>query len=99
MQGYVDGVPAGNSNAAHSAARAYADRNRPLVGSDAYNNLLNSTRNDYFQRNPSGAKFIDQSRLYHAEFNYNFADKIEFAEIQIGGNFRQYSLFSDGTIF
>ena len=25
--------------------------------------------------------------------------KIQFAEIQVGGNFRQYSLFSDGTIF
>ena len=48
---------------------------------------------------PSGAKFIDHSRLYHAEFNYNFADQIQFAEIQVGGNFRQYSLFSDGTIF
>jgi outer membrane receptor protein involved in Fe transport len=37
--------------------------------------------------------------LYHAEFNYNFVNEIHFAEIQVGGNFRQYSLFSDGTIF
>ena len=99
MQGYVPGVPGGNPTAAHQAARAYADRNRPAVGSAEYENLLEAVRNDYFQRSPSGAKFIDQSRLYHGEFNYNFADKISFAEVQLGGNIRQYSLFSDGTIF
>ncbi|WP_276374042.1 TonB-dependent receptor [Chryseolinea sp. H1M3-3] len=98
-QGFVPGVPAGNDEAAHAAARAFADRDRPAVGTTAFNNLLEDVRNSYFQRDPSGAKFIDHSRLYHAEFNYNFADQIQFAEIQVGGNFRQYSLFSDGTIF
>ncbi len=98
-QGFVPGVPAGNDEAAHAAARAYADRNRPSVGSSEYKTLLEDVRNAYFQRDPSGAKFTDNSRLYHAEFNYNFADRIQFAEIQVGGNFRQYSLFSDGTIF
>jgi iron complex outermembrane receptor protein len=97
MQGYFidQGIPGGS----HTAARAFADRNRPAVGSAEYNSLLESVRNDLFQRNPPGAKFKDNSRLYHAQFNYNFADQIKFAEIQIGGNFRQYSLFSDGTIF
>jgi iron complex outermembrane recepter protein len=99
MQGYIEGVPAGNQEAAHAAARAYADRNRPAVGSSQFQSTLEGVRRDFFQRNPAGAKFIDQSRLYHGEFNYNFADKISFAEVQIGGNVRQYSLFSDGTIF
>jgi iron complex outermembrane recepter protein len=99
MQGYVAGVPAGNPELAHKAARTYADRNRPAVGSSEFNELVNAVRNDYFQRDPAGAKFIDNSRLYHGEFNYNFADKIDFAEVMIGGNFRQYNLFSDGTIF
>jgi iron complex outermembrane receptor protein len=98
-QGFVPGVPAGNDEAAHAAARAYADRDRPTVGTSEYNTLLEDVRNAYFQRNPSGAKFIDHSRLYHAEFNYNFSNQIQFAEIQVGGNVRQYSLFSDGTIF
>lgn len=99
MQGYIPGVPAGNPGAAHIAARTHADRNRPEVGSPAFNELVKAVRNDFFQRDPAGAKFIDQSRLYHAEFNYNFADQISFAELQVGGNVRQYSLFSDGTIF
>ena len=91
MQGYFidQGVPAGN----HEVAMSFADRDRPAVGSPQFNQMLEAVRNNYFQRDPPGAKFIDQSRLYHAEFNYNFADQIQFAEIQVGGNFRQYSLF------
>lgn len=99
LQGYVAGVPAGNQSAAHAAARAYADRTRPADGSQEFEDLMNTVRNRFFQRNPPGASFIDDSRLYHAEFNYNFADKISFAEVQVGGNFRQYNLFSSGTIF
>lgn len=99
MQGFIPGVTAGNQEQSHNWARLQADATRPAVGSQTYNDLLEDVRNSYFQRTPSGAKFIDNSRLYHAEFNYNFADKIDFAEIQIGGNFRRYSLFSDGTIF
>lgn len=99
MQGYISGVPAGDEAAAHSVARAQADQTRPQVNSSEFRSLANRVRNDYFQRNPSGAKFIDNSRLYHAEFNYNFADQIDWIDILIGGNFRQYSLFSDGTIF
>ena len=99
MQGYIPGVPAGNSYAAHQAARTQADAGRPDPGSAEFRQLAESVRNDYFQRDPAGAKFIDNSRLYHGEFNYNFADKITFAEIQIGGNVRRYSLFSEGTIF
>jgi outer membrane receptor protein involved in Fe transport len=99
MQGYIPGVPAGDPAAAHQVARAQADQGRPDVNSSQFASLAQSVRNDYFQRNPAGAKFIDNSRLYHAEFNYNFADQIDWIDILIGGNFRQYSLFSDGTIF
>lgn len=99
MQGYAPGVPAGNPDEAHKFARAQADAGRPAVGSAEFKQLVEAVRNDYFQRDPSGAKFIDNSRLYHGEFNYNFGDKIKFAEIQLGGNVRRYSLFSDGTIF
>ncbi|MBT1704689.1 TonB-dependent receptor [Chryseosolibacter indicus] len=99
MQGYLPGVPAGNSAAAHQAARTRADAGRNALTEQERKALIESVRNDYFQRNPAGAKFIDNSRLYHGEFNYNFAHQIKFAEIQVGGNVRQYSLFSDGTIF
>jgi outer membrane receptor protein involved in Fe transport len=46
-----------------------------------------------------GAKFIDHSRLYHADANYNFKDLIKPVEIQVGGSLRQYVMNSEGTIF
>lgn len=88
--GNAPGV-AGND---HNAARKFADRNRVLVNE----NIINDVRNDYFQRRPAGAKFTDDSKINHAEFNYNFADQIDFAEVMVGGNVRQYDLFTDGTI-
>ncbi|MFM7852711.1 MAG: TonB-dependent receptor [Flammeovirgaceae bacterium] len=97
MQGYFvgQGVPAGNP----AAARAFADRDRPQPGTQAFNDLMNGVRNQFFQKTPPGASFIDNSKLYHAEFNYKFFNQIKWAEIQVGGNWRQYNLFSNGTIF
>jgi outer membrane receptor protein involved in Fe transport len=46
-----------------------------------------------------GAKFIDHSKLYHSDVNYNFRDLIKFAEIQVGGSWRKYVMDSEGTIF
>ena len=37
--------------------------------------------------------------MYHAEFNYNFVNQIKWAEVQVGGNYRQFDLFSNGTVF
>ena len=82
----------------YAAARAYADRNRPQPGTAAFETLVQTVRNNYFQRNPPGAKFIDDSRIYHGQFNYNLSDMIKFMELNVGGNFRRYSLFTDGTI-
>ncbi len=82
----------------HNAARAWADRNRPAVGTPAFNSLVDDVRNSFFQGNPPGAQFKDESRLWHGEFNYNFKNQIKFAEIMIGGNVRQYDLFTGGTI-
>lgn len=93
--GAIPGVDPGD----HAAARAYADRNRPEVGTPAFRDLVEDVRNSYFQRTPPGAKFVDKSRLYHAEFNYRFDDIIKWAEVQIGGNFRRYDLFSDATVY
>lgn len=98
------GVPAGS----HAAARAFADgagatasgyTARPQVGDATFVSVSDRVRNGFFQR--GGAGFIDDSKLYHAEFNYNFEDLIdpEIIKVQVGGNWRRYDLFSDGTVF
>lgn len=104
LQGYVPNVPAGNVEAAHAAARAVADAGRPQAGTEAFNTLARQVRDNFFQKTPTGgaaggASFIDDSKLRHVEFNYKFLNEIKWAEIQVGGNFRQYDLFSNGTIF
>ena len=69
-----------------------------MEGTPEFEELMNNVRSNFFQANPPGSSFYDNSRLYHAEFNYNFKE-ISFAEIMVGGNFRRYSLYSQGTVF
>lgn len=94
LAGGVANVAAGD----HQAARNHADAaHRPEAGSEAFRKTFNKVINDSDFR--TGAKFVDQSKLYHADVNYNFKDAIEFAELQVGGLARTYVLDSDGTIF
>lgn len=86
------------SSQLHAAARQYADANVTLKpGTAAFKSALNAVVSD--PNLLTGAKFQDQTKLYHSDVNYNFADVIDFAEIQVGGSWRQYSLNSNGTIF
>ncbi|MGB0521799.1 MAG: TonB-dependent receptor [Flammeovirgaceae bacterium] len=87
--------------AAHDAARAFADRNIPAATEVAWQDTVRAVRQGLLGRDPSGAGFVDDSRLFHTEFNYNFSELIDptTLELQIGGNFRRYDLFSDGTVF
>lgn len=47
----------------------------------------------------TGSKLVDNSRIYHSDANYNFKDLIKFAEIQIGGSYREFHLNSFGRIY
>lgn len=96
--GYVPGVEGGNPDAAHQFARQIADAGIPGPGTAAFRNTINDVRTSLFQIE-NGARFIDDSKLYHGEFNYNFKNEIDFIELQVGGNVRRYDLFSQGTIF
>lgn len=48
---------------------------------------------------PNGPRFDDKTNLYHAEFQYDFKNEIDFMELQIGGSYRLFDLNSNGTIF
>lgn len=85
FQNLVDVVKANQFQKTPSNTYATPDRNIP-----------GQTRNVPVR---GGASFFDNSRLRHAEFMYNFRNQISWADIQVGGNFRQYDLFSNGTIF
>lgn len=74
-----------------------ASRARLEPGTVAFNNALRTVVGD--PDLTRGAKFIDRSKIWHADANYNFKELIDVAEIQVGGSFRTYVMNSQGTIF
>src|SRR5690606_9861898 len=46
-----------------------------------------------------GTLFLDRSKLYNAEFQYNFRKLIPFMDVIAGVNWRLYSLNSKNTLF
>ncbi|WP_178990876.1 TonB-dependent receptor domain-containing protein [Winogradskyella schleiferi] len=82
---------------AHAAARIAAEQGRPELGSDEFNRLYEQVTSD--SDFLTGSALKDNSKIYHGDANYNFRDKIKFAEIQVGGSYRTYRLNSFGTIY
>ncbi len=82
---------------AHTIARAVAETGRYEPGSPQFKEAFNEVIND--PDLTTGSKFQDESKIYHADVNYNFNKLIEKADIQVGGSFRQYILNSFGTIY
>ncbi|CAM1352050.1 TonB-dependent receptor [Tenacibaculum crassostreae] len=89
----VPGLEASN----HAHARAFADRNRPEPGSAEFTRLFNEVTADPDLL--TGSKFRDNTSYYHADGNLNLRDYIDWAEVQVGGSYRQYRLNSFGTIY
>ncbi|MFT6126623.1 MAG: outer membrane receptor protein involved in Fe transport [Flavobacteriaceae bacterium] len=95
---YVAATLGGATNEqAHAIGRTAAETGRFEPGSVGFNNAFNKSIND--PDLSTGSKFQDASKYYHADGNYNFSHLTEFADIQVGGSFRQYSLNSSGTIY
>ncbi|UMB59289.1 TonB-dependent receptor [Lutibacter sp. A80] len=96
---YLQGVMAGaSSDIAHAQAREFADANITVQpGTPEFKKALGEIviDPDFL----TGAKFKDNTKLYHVDANYNFQGLIDFADIQVGGSLRQYALNSGGTIF
>jgi len=96
--GIVGGTLAGlTMDAAHALGRASADTGRLIPGTQAYMDAKEAVIT-----NPdltTGAKFQDESKVYHSDWNYNFAHMWDWAEVQVGGSYRNYELNSSGTIY
>jgi iron complex outermembrane receptor protein len=94
LQGTLGGLP---SEQAHALARQTAETGRYEPGSPEFQEAFNRITSDADLL--TGAKFRDETKLYHGDANYNFQDVIDFAEIQVGASYRRYSLNSFGNIF
>ncbi|MEW7278783.1 TonB-dependent receptor [Aquimarina sp. 2201CG1-2-11] len=83
---------------AHATARQVADTGRLLPGTPEFNQAFEKVTAD--PNLDTGSKFQDATQLRHVDANYNLTHMIgDFADIQIGGSFREYKLNSSGTIF
>ncbi len=83
---------------AHALARQTADTGRLLPGTPEFQQAFDAVTNDADLT--TGSKFQDATQLKHVDVNYNFSHiTSDFADIQVGGSFREYKLNSSGTIF
>ncbi|MEN9448180.1 MAG: hypothetical protein RJA25_1470 [Bacteroidota bacterium] len=83
---------------AHDSARAVADRPWTSLSPAQQQAIIEQVRTGLFQQ--GGASFIDHSRLYHTEAMLDLSRWTgKYIDIQVGGNHRQYSLFTNGTVF
>ncbi len=83
---------------AHAIGRQTADTGRLIPGTPEFQQAFNRVIGD--PDLATGSKFQDATQLKHADVNYNFSHiTSDFADIQVGGSFREYKLNSFGTIF
>ena len=89
-QAYIQSRLGGKDDiASHNIARAFADQGRPVPGSDTIQTIFDSVRKVPI---PKGGLFLEKSQLWMGEGQYNFSDKIKFAEVIVGGNVKKYIL-------
>ncbi len=90
-----------NRGTFNTNARTVADNGRFLPGSPEFNAAAEKVKSKPIPGDATGvgAKFMDKTNLYQAEFMYNFKELVHFAEILIGGNYRVYTLNSEKTLF
>ncbi|OIQ29951.1 MAG: hypothetical protein BM564_04045 [Bacteroidetes bacterium MedPE-SWsnd-G2] len=95
---YVQGTLGGLlPEQAHALGRQTADTGRFAPGSPEFMAAFNTSIND--PNLTTGSKFQDNSKIYHADANYNFTHLWDVVEIQLGGSYRTYSLNSLGSIY
>lgn len=111
IQNYLTLALTGNSfEASNKFARLVADNRDefgnqfnpnspaiPVPGTPEFESLFNTITTSPV--NEGGSKVVDKSKLWHTEAFYNFADKIKFMELMLGGSYRLFSINSEGTIF
>ncbi len=82
--------------ASHTAARNFADEGRFLPGSAEFNEQKERL---VATQGMGGAGILSQSKLYHAEGQYDFSNKVKVIDVLLGGNFRMYDMFTNGTLY
>ncbi|RLD85694.1 MAG: hypothetical protein DRJ07_02520, partial [Bacteroidetes bacterium] len=97
LEASMAGVP--TSDEMHQIARAYADNTVTIKpGTPEFKKKFEEVTSD--PDFTSGSRFVDKTKMYVGEGNYNFSSLFnDKFNLQAGGSYRRYSLNSAGTIF
>ncbi len=87
--------------AAHQFARAQTEGRYPLYSSTSgpVSNFESIKESSMRGEVPNGPRFNDHTRMYQADLQYDFKDKVEFMDLTLGASYRMFDLRSNGTIF
>ena len=94
----INALFGGSTQLFHQAATAAADT-AYTPGSVKFDAALNQINSTSLPATSGGARVQDDTRVYNYEFSYNLGDKIDFADIIIGGQYIQFELNTGGTIY
>ena len=81
----------------HALARAFADQGRFMPGTDAFEGAYNRLRRVPISK--QGALFVDKTDMWQYDAQLNLSEYVKFADVLVGGNYRQFILNSQGTLF
>lgn len=90
--GNITDVTAANND----AARAFADQGRFLPNTTAFNDAKDASIHNY---GLNGSGVFSNSKFYHTEGQYDFSKSIKLFELLAGGSFRDYDMFTNGSLF
>jgi outer membrane receptor protein involved in Fe transport len=86
----------GSQEIAHQAARLAADQGRLLPGTPEFEQVKNEITANTI---PIGSRIKDNTKMYHADAQYDFSKLFKPVGIQVGGSYRLFDLNSNGTLF
>ena len=88
----------GDTTPFHMAARAAANANMLVPGTDAFNQALASSRSNAIEIG-KGSIVQDLSKIFNYEVDYDFGDKLGIGNLIVGATYRNYELSTGGTLY
>ncbi|RZM29086.1 MAG: TonB-dependent receptor [Pedobacter sp.] len=91
-----NGAATGVASNSHAAARTFADQGRLVPGTEAFEKAKDASIHNY---GVSGAGVFSNSKFYHTDGQYDFSSAVKVFELLAGGSFRNYKMFTNGSLF
>jgi hypothetical protein len=95
----LSGLPGGNTNFAHVAARAAANQGMLKPGTAAFEAAFNGAISTNLPVVNGGSGIFDDTKTYNYELNYDLSGLTEKTDFLVGGSMRKTELNSKGTIY